>query len=234
MANPLKNCQKIQNDTMPKIRLIIADDQILFLKGLRLLINTFDSIELIAEATNGEELLTAIAAHSPDVVLIDLKMPVMDGIEATKRIKEDYPELKVILLSMYNDESIINHVMKIGANGYLLKNEEPHILEQAIKAVVQKGFYFNDYVSSALLTGVQQATQIQKKPKDSLKIPLTRREVEILKLICKEYTSSEIASQLYISPRTVEGHRKSLLAKTGVRNIAGLVLFAMKNQLLEV
>ena len=219
---------------MKKIRLIIADDQILFLEGLSLLINKFDSIELVAEVINGQELLGAIPVYQPDVVLVDLKMPVLNGIDATKIIKEQYPELKIILLSMYNDESIINHIMKLGANGYLLKNEEPHVLRDAIETVYKNDFYFNDYVSRALLKDV--STSRVKKAESVLlqKLQLTRREVEVLKLICQECTSAEIAAQLYISIRTVEGHRKSLLSKTGVRNTAGLVLFAMKNQLIEL
>ncbi len=219
--------------TMNKIRLIIADDQVLFLKGLRLLINTFDTITLVGEAKNGQELLSSIALHSPDVVLIDLKMPVMDGIEATKKIKEKYPNVKIILLSMYNDESIINLIMSLGANSYLLKNEEPHILKEAIEAVVEKEFYFNEYTSRALLKGTQEPSVRKGKSKLLQELQLTRRELEILKLICQEHTSGEIASKLYISIRTVEGHRKSILAKTGVRNIAGLVLFAMKNGIIE-
>lgn len=218
---------------MRRIKLIIADDQVLFLKGLRLLIHTFDNIELVAEAQNGQQLLNLINTHQPDVVLIDLKMPVMDGVEATKIIREKYPDLKIILLSMYNDEQIINHVMKIGANSYLLKNEEPEILQKAIETVFEKGFYFNDYVSKALLSGVQSPSAKVQSTVLSDKFQLTRRELEILRLICQEYTSGEIAKQLYISSRTVEGHRKSLLAKTGVRNTAGLVLFAMKNHLIE-
>lgn len=216
---------------MKKIKLIIADDQVLFLKGLRLLINTFDSIELVAEATNGEQLIKLINIHQPDVVLIDLKMPVMDGIEATKKIRQTNPDLKIILLSMHNDQRIINHIMKIGANSYLLKNEEPEILREAIEEVTRKGFYFNDYVSKALLSGIQQPRTGDIHTTLTDNYHLTRREIEILKLICEEYTSGEIAQQLYISTRTVEGHRKSLLSKTGVRNTAGLVLFALKNQL---
>ncbi|MEM9920608.1 MAG: response regulator transcription factor [Bacteroidota bacterium] len=215
---------------MAKIKLIIADDQVLFLNGLRLLINTFETIELVAEAKNGQELLDLIPLHQPDVILVDLKMPIMNGIEATSIIKDKYPDIKVLLLSMYNDESIINHVMKNGANGYLLKNEEPHILREAIETVVAKGFYFNEYVSKALLKDVRQPSVQSKINRLGHELKLTRREVEILKLICQQYTSNEIAEQLYLSVRTVEGHRKRLLDKTGVRNIVGLVLFAVKHQ----
>lgn len=218
---------------MQKIKLIIADDQVLFLKGLRLLIHTFDSIQLIAEARNGIELLKEIEIHAPDVVLIDLKMPEMDGIEATQQIKEKYPEVKILLLSMYHDEGIINHVMKIGANGYLLKNEEPAILKKAIETVMKSDFYFSEYVSKALLKGIQQPSLKKEKMSAEENSPLSQRELEVLQLICQEYTSSEISEQLFISIRTVEGHRKNLLGKTGVRNTAGLVLYAIKNKLLE-
>lgn len=219
---------------MSKIRLIIADDQVLFLKGLRLLINTFETVTLIGEAQNGEELLKAISLDPPDVVLIDLKMPIMDGIEATKKIKGSYPNIKIILLSMYNDESIINLVMSLGANGYLLKNEEPHILKEAIESVFEKDYYFNEYTSRALLKGSKGAPMRKEDSRLFNNFKLTAREHEILKLICQEFTSSEIASKLYISKRTVEGHRKNLLEKADVRNIAGLVLFAMKNGIIKL
>jgi len=219
---------------MSKIKLVIADDQILFLKGLKLLISTFDTIDLVAETQNGQELLEAIDLHSPDVVLIDLKMPVMDGIEATKRIRNSNSNVKIILLSMYNDESIINLVMSLGANGYLLKNEEPHILKKAIETVYQKDFYFNEYTSKALLQGAKDHSTRKRSSGLLHQFQLTPREQEILKLICQEYTSSEIASKLFISIRTVEGHRKNLLEKADVRNVAGLVLYAMKNDIIEI
>lgn len=217
---------------MKPIKLAIADDQVLFLKGLRLLINSFDGIELIIEAANGKELLEAVAAHPPDVILMDLKMPVMDGLEATERIKEQYPDIKILILSTYDEDHLIHHLMKVGANGYLLKNEEPKEVKAAIKAVMEKDFYFNDYVSKALLTGVQNPQKVAD-PWEG-KEQISKREKEVLDLICKELTSAEIADQLFISLRTVENHRKSLLAKTGARNTAGLILFAVRNQLVSL
>ncbi|MEM9546635.1 MAG: response regulator transcription factor [Bacteroidota bacterium] len=219
---------------MDKIKLIIADDQVLFLKGLKLLISSFESIDLVGVARNGQELLEAIKKEIPDVVLIDLKMPVLDGIEATKIIKNQYPGIKIIFLSMHNDDGIINMVMSLGANGYLVKNEEPEILKAAIETVMEKDFYFNEYTSRALLKGTLQPSIRKGKSKLLDDLQLTRRELEIVKLICKEYTSGEIAKELFISIRTVEGHRKNILSKTGVRNIAGLVIFAMKNNLIKI
>ncbi|MDF1696001.1 MAG: response regulator transcription factor [Saprospiraceae bacterium] len=219
---------------MNKIKIIIADDQLLFLKGLRLLINTFENMTLIGEANNGQELLNIMQVDPPDVVLLDLKMPVMDGIQATKHIKEDFPDVKIILLSMYNDESIINLIMSLGANSYLLKNEDPSVLKIAIESVMDKGFYFNEYTSKALLHGLKDPAVRKGKSKLLDAIQLTKREIEVLELICQEYTSNEIAKKLFLSVRTVEGHRKSLLEKTDARNIAGLVLYAMKNQLIQI
>lgn len=219
---------------MTVVKLAIADDQVLFLKGLRLLIRSFDDVELIIEATNGQELIEAIATNQPDVILMDLRMPVMDGLEATEKIKALYPDIKIILLTMYDEERLINHMMKVGANGYLLKNEEPHILKEAIQAVVEKEFYFNDYVSKALLRGIQKKHNEIRPWKTGDSDQLTKREIEVLNLICQERTSAEIADELFISTRTVENHRKSLLTKTGVRNTAGLIIYAIRNQLIDI
>lgn len=219
---------------MTAIKLAIADDQVLFLKGLRLLIRSFEDIELIIEANNGQELIDAIATNQPDVILMDLRMPVMDGLEATEKIKALYPDIKIILLTMYDEERLINHMMKAGANGYLLKNEEPNILKEAIHTVVEKEFYFNDYVSKALLRGIQKNHK-EVRPWETIdNLQLTKREMEVLGLICQERTSAEIADELFISIRTVENHRKSLLTKTDVRNTAGLIIYAIRNQLIDI
>ena len=217
------------------IKLAIADDQVLFLRGLKYILEDFNDIELVIEASNGRELLDAIPENTPDVVLMDMKMPVMDGMEATKALKASYPGIKVILLSMFDDERLITHMMENGANGYLLKNEEPHILKEAIDSVLEKDLYFNDYVSKALLKGLQhKKAPLPSLQSDKPEMHLTPREKEVLELICQELTTAEIAQQLYLSTRTVEGHRKNLLEKTGVRNTAGLVIFAVKNELIEL
>lgn len=220
---------------MQSIKLGIVDDQILFLKGLKMLVNNFKDIELVLEAFNGNDLLNALKDCQPDVLLMDLKMPGMDGIEATRKVRELYPDIKIILLSMHNDEQLIAHLMKIGANGYLVKNEQPAIVEAAIHTVMEKGFYFNDYVSKAMMSSMQKANR-KFNPEASLhdRVDFTKRELEVLNLICKEHTTTEVAKQLFISQRTVETHRKNLLEKSGVRNMAGLVVFAMKNGLVDL
>ncbi len=219
---------------MQPISLAIADDQILFRKGLKLLIHSFEGIELVIEASNGVELIAAVEQNQPDVILMDLKMPEMDGLAATESIRKLFPSIKIILLTMYDEEHLINHMMKLGANGYLLKNEEPEEVEVAIRSVMEKDFYFNDYVSKALLSGLQRPKQELKSWASKGEAPISRREREVLELICREFTSSEIAKELYISTRTVENHRKSLLTKTNSRNTAGLILFAVRNQLIDI
>lgn len=219
---------------MSPIKLAIVDDQTLFLKGLRLLISTFPDIEIIIEATNGEELLQALTQQQPDVILLDLRMPVMDGVEATERIKADYPDIKIILLTTYDSDRLINQLMKSGASGYLLKNEEPEVLRAAIHSVMEKGFYFNDHVSQALLKGLQKNHQVIRPWKETASLQLTKREVEVLHLICQGNTSGEIAKKLFISIRTAENHRKNLLNKTDVKNTAGLIIYAIRNKIVDI
>ena len=221
--------------TNPNIKVAIADDQVLFLKGLKFIIETFDNIELVLEAQNGRELLDKLKEIEVNIILMDLKMPIMDGMEATVEVRKLYPTVKVIFLSMHDDERLISHMMKIGASGYLLKNESPEVVRDAIIAVAEKGFYFNDYVSKALLSGLHSKNSaIDLKHHFKEKIHLTKRELEILDLICRAYTTAEIGEKLFISKRTVEGHRKNLIEKTGVKNTAALIVLAIKNGLVEL
>jgi len=211
------------------IPIAIVDDQTLFIKGLRLLIDLFEDVEVLFEATNGLELIQKLQHQQPEVILLDLQMPVMDGATALKTIKKKYPAIKVLFLTMHNDEQLIAHVLKQGANGYLLKNAEPEMVHQAILAVVE-----TTSSDAFLLNGVQPKSPIGIQLNQATPTKLTARELEVLELICKEYTNTQIAKQLYISTRTVEGHRKNILAKTGTKNSAGLVLFAVKNKLITI
>ena len=222
---------------MNKIKIAITDDQVLFLRGLKFIIQSFDDVELVIEANDGQDLLNQLEKIQADVILCDVKMPNLDGIETTKIIKKRYPDIKVILLTMYNDDRLISHAMEIGAHGYLIKEEEAEEVHRAIKEVYEKGHYFNDYVSQALLKQVKTKTKTKTLPTEILGNPpvkLTRREMEVLELICKEFSTIEIANRLFLSARTVEGHRKNLLEKTGVKNTAGLVVFAIKNELVSI
>jgi len=217
------------------IRIATVDDHTLFLRGLRLLIEDLDGVELLFEATDGQALLDQLKVDVPDVVLLDLQMPVMDGLSALEVIKKDYPSIKVILLTMHDDERLIQQVLELGANGYLLKNEEPSEIEKAIHSVFEKDFYLNEYVSKALFRSAQRKSSAKLELRQhGIQIKLTKRELEVLDLICQEYNNAEIAAQLYLSVRTVEAHRRNMQEKINVRNAAGLVIFAIRNKLVNV
>lgn len=214
------------------IRIAIAEDQQLFRECLVSILNGFDHLEVICEAPNGNVLLSHLAAAStpPDIVLMDLSMPELNGMDTTKVLKKSYPEIKIIILSVHSEERHIVRLVGMGVNGYLLKNTELSEVVRAVEAVWEKGFYFNESILRAIQQGIGQKQQKQFNPE----IPLTSREKEVLDLICQELTTQEIAEKLYLSIRTVDGHRNNLLEKTGSRNTAGLVLYAVKNGLFEV
>ncbi len=208
------------------IKLALVDDHTLFRQGIKLLLEDMDSVELIIEGSNGRELLDAMEDQVPDIILLDLEMPVLNGIETSKIIKEKYEDTGIIILTMYDDEQMIAHLMEIGANGYLLKDTTEEELHKAIHSVHDNQFYFNDFVSKALLSGVKAKRKPQ--PKIGNNIEVTRRESEVLQLICEELTTQEMADKLFLSPRTIEGHRQNLIEKFGVKNTAGLIIRAIK------
>lgn len=212
---------------MPTIKYAIADDHKIFRQGLKLALSSDEQLALVGEAGNGKELLTLLDNHDVDVVLLDIKMPEMDGIETTKRLRAQYPSLKIVILTMYDEEHFILHLMQAGANGYLLKNAEPAEIQLALHSAIENGFYFNELVSNTMLKNVVQKAQTPTQFKDTE--PLNEKERNVLRLICEQHTAAEIAEKIFLSPRTVEGIRSTLLEKVGVRNTAGLVMYAVKN-----
>ncbi len=219
---------------MKPINIAIADDQMLFRKGMAGIINTFEDMTVVCEANNGHKLLGFLetTTQNPDVILMDLSMPELNGIDTMKIIHEKYPEQKVIILSIHNEEKFVIHLIELGASAYLFKNSEPEDVEKAIRGVIEKGFYFSEDTLSTFhkrLTNKKSHVSVH----DNIPITLSIREIEVLNLICQEQTAHEIADKLFISTRTVDGHRNNLLEKTGARNTAGLVIFAIKNNLVN-
>ncbi len=212
---------------MSKIKIAIADDYKIFRDGLKVGLSADENLEVIMEADNGDDLLKELEKKSPDVIIMDLKMPIMDGMEATKAIRKKYPSIKVLVVTMYDDDKFIIHLMEIGANGYLLKNAEPEEIRKSIYSVYENGYYFNDLVNKALLKKLVLKNNL--KPSFNQNIDLTEREHEVLKMVCEEKTATEIGKEIFLSPRSVEGIRQRLIEKIGVRNTAGLVMFAVKN-----
>ena len=216
---------------MSKIKIAIADDYKIFREGLKVGLSADSNMQIILEADNGEDLLKGLENISPDIILMDLKMPIMDGMEATKEVRKKYPGIKVLVVSMYDDDKFIIHLMEIGANGYLLKNAEPDEIRRSIYSVHENGYYFNDLVNKALLKKLVLKNNL--KPSFNQNVELTERELQVLKLICEEKTAVEIGKEIFLSPRSVEGIRQRLIEKIGVRNTAGLVMFAAKNGMVD-
>ncbi len=211
------------------IKLALADDQVLFRRGLTMLLRDLPDVQVVFECSNGEELLTGLKNNAVDVVLLDLEMPVLNGMDAMKRMREEFPRVKVIVLSMHSEEKFIVHLMELGANGYVLKTAEPDEIEDAIHAVATTGYHFSPMVSRVMLLGLVKKEKL--RPTFDEVDPLTERELDVLRLICQELTTTEIAGKLFLSPRTVEGYRNNILQKIGARNTAGIVVYAMSKGL---
>lgn len=216
------------------IHLAIADDEALFRKGIISLLQDEQDMAVILEASDGEELLRKLqlTEKMPDALLLDLNMPNLNGVDAAKIVRQTYPDLKIVVLSTHFSPAFVLNMIEIGAAAYLPKNTDPAEMRQTILDVLTKGFSYSQKVLEIIHQNMREKT----KPK--LRLPfgveLTSREMEILQLICEEYTTGEIAEKLFISPRTVDGHRNNLLEKLGCKNVAGLVVYAMQHELVRV
>lgn len=216
---------------MEIIKVAIADDHQIFRKGVILSLRPFTNIKFVLEAENGEQLLAGLPAAEPHVVLMDLRMPQKDGIETTKALSKQYPHIHVIVLSMYEDERFVYHLMENGAHGYLLKNAEPQEIRKAVVEVHEKGYYLNNFVNRILLK--RSHAKQKTVPTLTNEITLNDKERDVLKFICMEFTAQEIAQKMEISARTVEAIKDRLMERFGSKNTAGLVFFAVKNNLVD-
>jgi DNA-binding NarL/FixJ family response regulator len=216
---------------MQVIKVAIADDHKIFRKGVILSLRPFTNLKFVLEAENGDELLQGVALSEPDVILMDLRMPMKDGIETTKTLSKSHPNIHVIVLSMYEDEKFVYHLMENGAHGYLLKNAEPQEIRRAIMEVQEKGYYLNNFVNRILLKRAHARQKVV--PALNNEITLNDKERDVLKYICMEFTAQEIAQKMSISPRTVEAIKDRLMERFGSKNTAGLVFFAVKNNLVD-
>lgn len=216
-----------------KRTIALADDHVLLRNGLANLLKDLD-YQVVAEASNGKELLDKLQAGiTPEVVLMDINMPTMDGYETTLWIKRNYPNIKVIALSMYDDEAAIIRMLRNGAKGYILKDSDPSELKAAIHAVLTKGFYHSEMVTGKLIHTINHLDEPEGSAvKDT--IGLNEKELEFLKLACTEMTYKEIAEKMYLSPRTIDGYRDALFEKLDIKSRVGLVLFAIKNGIVRL
>ena len=216
---------------MSTIKVAIADDHQIFRKGVILSLRPYTSISFVQEAENGDELLAGLDSSQPDVILMDLRMPGKDGIETTKIISKKYPHIHILVLTMYEDERFVVHLMENGANGYLLKNSDPAEIKKSILEVKSKGYYLNNFVNRILLK--KSHAKAKTLPTLNSEIQISDKEKEVIRLVCMEYTAQEIAKEMNISARTVEAIKDRLMERFGVKNSVGLVFFAMKNSLID-
>jgi DNA-binding NarL/FixJ family response regulator len=211
-----------------KQKILIVDDHELFREGIKTIINRFEFAKVVGEATNGKEMLEIIDKCSPDIVLMDIKMPEMNGIEATEQLKQKHPGIYVVALSLYGDEAYLESMLEKGVSGFILKNTDSDNLERALKLISNGKNYFSEelipYFTKKYIGGDQESDHAG----------LTKREVEVLKLIGEGYSNKEIAEKLFISLRTVKNHRANLNMKTGSKNTAGLLAYAIKHNILSI
>ena len=217
---------------MTPIRVLVADDHQLYRAGIKALLEHEPDIDITLEANDGSAILQKLAEHPVDIVLMDIDMPGMNGVEATRLVKEHHPSIRILILSMYDDLDFILKVLKAGASGYLLKEAENLDLASAIKALAIGSSYYSEKISAKLCDYLVDLTP--PPPRPAVDTPqLTKRELQILRLIGEEFTNGEIAKKLFISDNTVFTHRKNLLSKLNARNTAGLIRNASQYGLLE-
>ena len=218
---------------MRKIKLALCDDHTLFRVGMASILGQVHDFELIMEASNGQELIDRLPRKTPDVVLLDLQMPVMDGTTTADYLRINYPLIKIVVVTMHDEDRMILHLLEKGVSGYLLKDAEAGEVEKAIRKVMDEGVYLNEFVSKAMLRKMTNKPRVDKpaSPLYNSKILITEREKEVLRLICEGLSTNEISEKIFLSPRTVEGHRLRIMEKTGTKNTAGMVAYAFKNGL---
>lgn len=216
---------------LPPVHISILDDHRLFRQGIIYILQNLPFATRVQEAATFQELRAQLAHRVPDVLLLDLQMPDISGIDAAKRLLEDYPDLRIIVISMHSTEDFIAHMFKLGVRSYLPKDVDKQLLSTAIAAVKAEGYYFTDAISKAVVRGLNTNGPKQLSFQSS-GIELTPREAEVLALLCQGYSTNKIAEQLFISDRTVEGHRKNLMEKTNSPNAVCLAIYAVRHGLL--
>lgn len=217
--------------TAQQIKVSIADDHKIFRDGIKMALNGRDYLKILWEAEDGKDLMHKLQLKLPDVLLMDIRMPEMDGINAINLIRKEYEELKIIVLTMYDDQEMITKMMEMGANAYLTKTTDPEEIYQAILTCMNDDFYFNDLVNKAVLLKLQHKKAVRQFYPNPVKF--SEKEIKILRCIADDKTTEEISKEVFLSPRTIETIRQQMKNKVGAKTIAGLVMYAMRNKLLD-
>jgi DNA-binding NarL/FixJ family response regulator len=213
------------------IKLAIADDHKIFRDGIKMALTGKPHIKMLWEAEDGKDLMHKIALKKPDLLLMDIRMPEIDGINALQLIRKEYEDVKIIVLTMYDDSQMIGKMMEMGANAYLTKTTDPDEIYEAILTCMNEDFYFNDLVNQAVLLKLQHKKTVRQFYPNPIKF--TEKEVQILKFLAEDKTTEEISKLVFLSPRTIETIRQNMKSKVGVKTIAGLIMYGMRNKIIE-
>jgi DNA-binding NarL/FixJ family response regulator len=217
--------------TAQQIKVSIADDHKIFRDGIKMALKDREYLKILWEAEDGKDLMHKLKMKQPDVLLMDIRMPEVDGVNAIGMIRKEYDGIKIIVLTMYDDQEMITKMMEMGANAYLTKTTDPDEIYQAILTCMNDDFYFNDLVNKAVLLKLQHKKAVKQFYPNPVKF--SEKELRILKCIAEDKTTEEISKEVFLSPRTIETIRQNMKQKVGAKTIAGLVMYAMRNKLLD-
>ena len=217
--------------TAQQIKVSIADDHKIFRDGIKMALKDRDYLKILWEAEDGKDLMHKLKLKVPDVILMDIRMPEMDGVNAISILRKEYEQIKIIVLTMYDDQEMITKMMEMGANAYLTKTTDPDEIYQAILTCMNDDFYFNDLVNKAVLLKLQHKKSVKQFYPNPVKF--SDKEIRILKCIAEDKTTEEISKEVFLSPRTIETIRQNMKQKVGAKTIAGLVMYARRNKLLD-
>lgn len=217
--------------TAQQIKVAIADDHKIFRDGIKMALKDREYLKILWEAEDGKDLMHKLKLKLPDILLMDIRMPEIDGVNAIGIIRKEYEEVKIIVLSMYDDQEMVTKMMEMGANAYLTKTTDPDEIYQAILACMNDDFYFNDLVNKAVLLKLQHKKSVRQFYPNPVKF--SEKEIKILKCIAEDKTTDEISKEVFLSPRTIETIRQQMKQKVGAKTIAGLIMYAMRNKLLD-
>ena len=215
------------------IKIAIADDHKIFRDGIKMALSPKENLKMIWEAEDGKDLIHKMAIKKPDVLLMDIRMPEIDGISAIEMLRKEYDELKIIVLSMYDDQQMISKMMEMGANAYLTKTTDPDEIYEAILTCMNEDFYFNQLVNNAVMGKLMQKKNVRAHYGSNIPITFSEKELKILQLLGEDKTTDEISKIIFLSPRTIETIRQSMKNKVGAKTIGGLLMYGMRNKMIE-
>lgn len=215
------------------IKIAIADDHKIFRDGIKMALAGKENLKMLWEAEDGKDLMHKVAIKKPDVLLMDIRMPEMDGINAIEMLRKEYENIKIIVLTMYDDQQMISKMMEMGANAYLTKTTDPEEIYEAILTCMNDDFYFNSLVNNAVMGKLIQKKNVRQHYGNTVPVNFNEKEIKILQLLAQDKTTEEISKTVFLSPRTIETIRQNMKSKVNVKTIAGLIMYGMRNKLIE-